>query len=273
MNNLNERARFYGGRGSLSIYDVRAVLDYYDHKCLFIVNPDTGERCGKVATSLDHVIPLVKGGENSRRNAQCLCTEHNKAKRDDDTDYRPIDKPFCPDDYEADDGTKTKVLRRHDYGALKAKYLADPELSLRQLAEQEDMIYTLLLKRSADEGWYQEKQELGIKVTDKAIAEIVNSKLGNEINMRMLLQDVIAEVVNVWKAKPEAKASDIAALLKLGLASQGEVTDRWGLDDNKQTDDAAILARISSVFDGGQEERTLAPLGLDGEETGAGYTD
>jgi hypothetical protein len=56
--------------------------------------------CGKKpATSVDHVIPLVSGGENKLQNTQLLCVECNKKKGDSATDYR--DGNICPNEFVA----------------------------------------------------------------------------------------------------------------------------------------------------------------------------
>ena len=81
VNNLNERARFFGGPDApqLTIYDVRAVLQFFDRKSC---------KSGEPATSLDHVNPLSLGGENIVENLQVLTVSENKGKGDKEIDYR-----------------------------------------------------------------------------------------------------------------------------------------------------------------------------------------
>lgn len=43
----------------------------------------------KVATELDHKVPLCKGGADDESNFQGLCAEHHKAKTALDMGYRP----------------------------------------------------------------------------------------------------------------------------------------------------------------------------------------
>lgn len=76
----NSRARAYGVDGQLTTDDWLAVLDRYGEFCL---------RCGNLeAIQLDHVIPLSRGGSNSRDNIQPLCGECNNRKRANIEDYR-----------------------------------------------------------------------------------------------------------------------------------------------------------------------------------------
>jgi hypothetical protein len=102
VNNLNERARFYGAMGELDIYVIRALLDFYDHTCL---------KCGKrPATSPDHVIPLVSGGDNLLPNLQLLCVDCQKEKGDSDTDYR--NGLICPTNHKLEDDANKRKQHR-----------------------------------------------------------------------------------------------------------------------------------------------------------------
>jgi hypothetical protein len=90
VNNLNERARFFGGpdAAQLTIYDVRRVLHFFERKSC---------QSGEPATSIDHVKPLSLGGENIVENLQVLTKNENKAKGDKEIDYRK--GRICPADY------------------------------------------------------------------------------------------------------------------------------------------------------------------------------
>jgi hypothetical protein len=78
---LNRRAREVGiFDQELSMEELAAVRAFYDFTCL---------KCGKKpATSIDHVIPLSEGGQNTIDNLQLLCTNCNKAKGKKEGDYR-----------------------------------------------------------------------------------------------------------------------------------------------------------------------------------------
>jgi hypothetical protein len=81
-NNLNDRARKVGQFDELTTQDIDALIAYYDFTCLY-------PGCGvKPASSVDHVKPLSKGGTNTFDNLQLLCVNHNKAKGDEEIDYR-----------------------------------------------------------------------------------------------------------------------------------------------------------------------------------------
>ena len=57
-----------------------ALCERYDNRCL---------RCGeKKRLTVDHVIPISKGGANTIDNIQPLCFECNDLKKTDCTDYR-----------------------------------------------------------------------------------------------------------------------------------------------------------------------------------------
>jgi hypothetical protein len=81
-NNLNDRARKVGQFDELTTQDIDALIAFYDFTCLV-------PGCGvKPASSVDHVKPLSKGGTNTFDNLQLLCVNHNKAKGDEEIDYR-----------------------------------------------------------------------------------------------------------------------------------------------------------------------------------------
>lgn len=76
------RARLAGNGGSYTRSEWRRLCDYYEHRCVC---------CGGKFQSLtvDHVIPLSKGGTNYIQNIQPLCRSCNSRKHDKDIDYRP----------------------------------------------------------------------------------------------------------------------------------------------------------------------------------------
>lgn len=73
------RLRNVGGR--ITAKEWRDLCSKYDNKCLC---------CGRsdVKLSLDHVLPISKGGTNTIDNAQPLCISCNSSKRDKHIDYR-----------------------------------------------------------------------------------------------------------------------------------------------------------------------------------------
>lgn len=74
------RAREKGAEGSYSDSDWRAIVKQQDGRCL---------ACGKKRKlTVDHVIPLDKGGSNNPENLQGLCGRCNSRKGTDTTDYR-----------------------------------------------------------------------------------------------------------------------------------------------------------------------------------------
>jgi len=78
----NRRALKKQADGSFTAKEFRALCKKYTNKCLC---------CGSTDESLtvDHVIPLNKGGSNDIDNIQPLCLSCNSRKRDKVIDYRP----------------------------------------------------------------------------------------------------------------------------------------------------------------------------------------
>lgn len=66
------RARLKGAKGTLSKSDIDEIATLQKGKCAC---------CGKVKKlTVDHIIPLVRGGEHTKRNIQMACTSCNSAK-------------------------------------------------------------------------------------------------------------------------------------------------------------------------------------------------
>lgn len=74
------RAKQAGVEGNYTAEQWAALCDQYGNVCL---------RCGKAEKlTVDHVVPLSKGGSNSIDNLQPLCRSCNTAKGQKTTDYR-----------------------------------------------------------------------------------------------------------------------------------------------------------------------------------------
>lgn len=74
------RARERQAEGSYTAKEWRALCDWFGGYCL---------RCGAHSfLTIDHVIPLIKGGANHIGNLQPLCKSCNSIKREQTSDYR-----------------------------------------------------------------------------------------------------------------------------------------------------------------------------------------
>jgi len=71
----NYRARLKDAEGIVTAEDWLTILDNHKHRCHY---------CGKkrLKMTLDHVIPLSKGGRNSSENVVPACLNCNAKKRD-----------------------------------------------------------------------------------------------------------------------------------------------------------------------------------------------
>jgi 5-methylcytosine-specific restriction endonuclease McrA len=67
------RAREKGARGTATLEQLQARIDYYGGLCYL---------CGKPHEAIDHVIPLAKGGTGWPANLRPICTSCNSRKKD-----------------------------------------------------------------------------------------------------------------------------------------------------------------------------------------------
>jgi len=86
VNAVNQRRRCAkkGNGGSFTAQEWNDLCERYGHRCLC---------CGKTGVKLtvDHVVPIIKGGSNNIDNIQPLCQTCNLEKFTKIIDYRPID--------------------------------------------------------------------------------------------------------------------------------------------------------------------------------------
>lgn len=74
-------ARKHGAEGTFTFDQWQAICDYYGNKCL---------ACGEQKPlTIDHIVPISKGGRNDITNIQPLCAYCNNSKQQKIIDYRP----------------------------------------------------------------------------------------------------------------------------------------------------------------------------------------
>jgi 5-methylcytosine-specific restriction endonuclease McrA len=67
--------------GKFSFDEWKRLCDEFGNKCL---------ACGKEELTVDHIVPLIKGGTNYIHNIQPLCKSCNSSKNTKTIDYRPF---------------------------------------------------------------------------------------------------------------------------------------------------------------------------------------
>lgn len=79
-----KRARRRGNGGKLSNEEWETIKAQYGNKCLGCGTPES-----EVLLTIDHIIPISKGGRNDASNVQPLCQSCNSRKHAKTIDYRP----------------------------------------------------------------------------------------------------------------------------------------------------------------------------------------
>ena len=84
VRNANRQAHKAKAEGSFTLQEWQDLCAYYRYTCL---------RCGRqepdIELTVDHVVPLSRGGRNSIENLQPLCRACNLSKHAKTIDYRP----------------------------------------------------------------------------------------------------------------------------------------------------------------------------------------
>lgn len=80
---VNREARKRGNGGKISADEIRKLFEFYNHTCLCCKRKEP-----EIKLTLDHVKPLILGGENKIENAQPLCKSCNCSKKAKYIDYR-----------------------------------------------------------------------------------------------------------------------------------------------------------------------------------------
>lgn len=86
------RARRYGVPSTLTAGQLRRIVRRYGRCCLACGAPQS-EVC---PLTVDHVLPMVKGGPNIAANVQPLCCDCNQRKGAEVIDYRPGSRALIP---------------------------------------------------------------------------------------------------------------------------------------------------------------------------------
>ena len=76
------RARLLGG-GSYTEQEWFALVEQYGHRCLCCKKPEP-----EIKLTVDHIVPIAKGGTNDIGNIQPLCAKCNFRKQTKTIDYR-----------------------------------------------------------------------------------------------------------------------------------------------------------------------------------------
>lgn len=77
----NRRALKRGCGGTITAQEWKSLKVQYGNECVF-------PGCSRTDLTIDHIIPLSKGGANTIDNAQPLCVSHNASKGAKTIDYR-----------------------------------------------------------------------------------------------------------------------------------------------------------------------------------------
>lgn len=213
IRDLNHRAKEAGSKGKLNAADLHAVLEFYGAHCLV---PD----CTNTDVQFDHVIPLEKQGPNARRNLQLLCESHNKAKRE--TDYRPVDKPFCPDEYVAQSKDKRE---RHNWDEIEFEYVTG-DAGLRQLAKKFGVSESHIEAVCARDEWVKKRNLYRGKIGAEIMRQIEAQNVADGFTAYRATFMLVRRAFDDYMAFPHPdKLKAIDTVLTKALAMENRPTD------------------------------------------------
>lgn len=252
VNNLNERARFYGQSEMLTVDDVRVVLVFYNHVCL---------ACGeKPAASVDHVKPLARGGANRIENLQLLCVKCNKVKHDEEKDYRA--GRIC---------ARTRY-KKHNWDEIRFEYVTSTELpSLQDLAQKYNVAESHVASVASREHWSKDREkfrsELGVSIQQEAARE--------QIDFQLEITRTTLDFLKLWRQQNNKISNqDLIKILELGARAYGLELDKRTLTVKDWRDAAG--EDVSSIHEYASNAAETYYSGGDNgsdRDPGAGWTD
>ena len=80
----NRRNRIMNNGGKTTLDDWRSICDFYGNRCLMCGAPGDFQ-----SLTMDHIVPVAKGGSNNPDNIQPLCHSCNSRKGTRTIDFRP----------------------------------------------------------------------------------------------------------------------------------------------------------------------------------------
>jgi hypothetical protein len=130
----------------------------------------------------------------------------------------------------------TVSAKTHDYDILKREFLADPDLSIRELCRRHDIKgYSAVAQFARENGWYDQKEQIKARRDDKVI-ERVSDTLANELASR--IESLSEDWLTVTQAavykyaeqlrNPDFKVhvDDLVKLMDKGLVLTGNPSTR-----------------------------------------------
>jgi 5-methylcytosine-specific restriction endonuclease McrA len=85
IRNAQRRARQRAAPGTLSLQEWQDIKVRYRFSCLACRRQEP-----EITLTVDHIVPLIKGGSHYASNIQPLCKRCNSGKREKAIDYRPL---------------------------------------------------------------------------------------------------------------------------------------------------------------------------------------
>ncbi len=83
INDENRRAKKMLNGGTITAKEWKEAVEKYGNKCLY-------PGCESTDVTMDHIVPISKGGRHEINNVQPLCQKHNSKKSTQVVDYRPF---------------------------------------------------------------------------------------------------------------------------------------------------------------------------------------
>lgn len=283
--NLNRRARFYGGDNApqLDVEDIFGILAFYDRRSC---------KSGEPGFSFDHVKPLKLGGENIPENIQLLTEDENKAKRDEEIDYRQ--GRICTREWleqwkqeqneakgagnaisskSTEQTDKLADSSTRDWGKIKTDYVTG-EISLRDLAKKHAVSFNTLKEHALFEDWNAARTEYRNKITTETQQKLA----ARDVSARVIAAETAQSVIASWLAGfgGVASAADAVSAAKLLLLIDGEPTERIANIDETDLDASDIISAAGRIA--ARAERKAAESDYSRGDTwqdgsGAGWTD
>lgn len=170
------------------------------------------------------------------------------------------------------ENSTSRKYKKHDWDRIRFLYESG-EMSLRELAEQEEIFPTLLFKRSAAEGWNKGREKFG----NELVASVRESAKQRGVSSALMIIETARIALEEWKQNDKpVTLGELRGILELAARVEGLEIDKRTLTVKDWRDVASADGKDADDIQTFADKKAVEYFGLDeqeADENTAGWTD